>query len=62
MYAVTYLPFPFEYAHCNDCNWKGNPDELLSDSWEHYRYCPVCESDDIKLINKENIYGEKCDM
>lgn len=32
---------------CNDCNWMGELRALDSDSWDHYRYCPQCGSDDI---------------
>ncbi len=42
-------PIPKTIAFCNECSWKGDPRELISTFWEHYRYCPKCGSDDTDL-------------
>ena len=32
--------------YCNDCEWTGDEDDLLTNDGDVY-YCPICESTDI---------------
>ena len=50
------MPLEIEIAHCLDCGWEGYPQDLLSDTWEDYGYCPICKSDEIEI--REMVYND----
>lgn len=53
-------PDPYVTAECLDCDWRGFPEELESGSWEDFRYCPECQSDNTNLM--DNVFNmQTCD-
>ena len=43
-------PQPYNKAQCGDCGWIGDPDNLTSDAWQSFQYCPQCGSDETDII------------
>lgn len=45
------IPYAYYDCMCNECNWMGELEKLVSGTWDDFNLCPKCGTDDIEVFD-----------